>query len=140
MVTSPASLSFAIVVPDSNSGLSSTSTSTPSPPPHAASDSDRPTAAISALVFLNRMLSPSFLTGSQRPAQSGDRSVLQDLAEEVLGTVRSWVGEELVRGVLLDDLPVGHEHDPVRRGAGEPHLVGDDNHRHAALCEVDHDV
>ena len=31
----------------------------------------------------------------------------------------------------LDDPPVGHEHDPVRRLAGEAHLVGDHDHRHA---------
>ena len=29
---------------------------------------------------------------------------------------------------------------PVGRGAGEAHLVGDDDHRHAPLGEVDHDV
>ena len=42
--------------------------------------------------------------------------------------------------VLLDDAPVGHEHDAVGGGAREAHLVGDHDHRHAALGEVDHDV
>src|SRR5690606_10335227 len=45
-------------------------------------------------------------------------SVLEDLAEEVLGAVRLRVGEELLGRVLLDDLTVSHEQHPVGGGAG----------------------
>src|SRR5690606_27033145 len=56
------------------------------------------------------------------------RSVCQDLGQEVLGPISPRVGEELVGGVLLDDLAAGHEDHAVRRPAGEPHLMGDDHH------------
>ncbi len=48
-------------------------------------------------------------------------SVMQDLAEEVLGAgaLRGGI-EEGVRIVLLHDLPIGHEDHPIGRLAGEP--------------------
>jgi hypothetical protein len=46
----------------------------------------------------------------------------------------------VLRRAHLDDLAVGHEHDPVADGAGEAHLVGDDDHRHPRLGQLDHDV
>src|SRR5262245_23155882 len=62
------------------------------------------------------------------------RSVLEDLAQEVLGPVALRVGEELLGGVLLDDGAVGHEQHPVGRRTREAHLVGDDDHGHALLA------
>ena len=49
-------------------------------------------------------------------------------------------GEELLGGRLLDDRAVGHEEHAVGRLAGEAHLVGDDDHRHAVFGEADHHV
>src|SRR6478609_3912635 len=153
MVISPESAKSFIAVPSSNSSaaFSWTSTSVVSPPsspasPQAASERASPTVATTALVRMNRICF-SFSPEPSIPApvvvlwvDQSVWSVLEDLAEEVLGTVRARVGEELLRGVLLDDRAVGHEDDPVGGGAGEAHLVGDDDHRHALLGEVDHDV
>src|ERR671912_324002 len=67
-------------------------------------------------------------------------SVGEDLAEEFLAAVGRGVREELVGRRLLHDLAVGEEHHPVRHLAGETHLMGHDDHRHAAVGELDHDV
>src|SRR5690606_17445097 len=67
-------------------------------------------------------------------------SVREDRGKKVTRTVGLRVGEELVGGVLLDDLPVRHEHDPVGGPAGETHLVRDDHHRHPVASQPDHDV
>ena len=69
-----------------------------------------------ALVRMNRMLSPSVPGRVLRPRCV--RSVLEDLAEEVLGAVGLRVGEELLGGVLLDDRAVGHEDAPGRPRCG----------------------
>src|SRR5680860_987200 len=127
MVTLPASLSLAIVVPSANSGCSSTSTSAPPPSssPQAARESASSRLTASALALVNLIVSPS---------------ILEDLAGEVLGSIRLRIGEEIIgRGVLHDPALV-HEDDTVRGGAGEAHLVGHDDHGHATLGEVDHDV
>ena len=50
------------------------------------------------------------------------------------------VVEDLGRRPLLDDDAAVHEDDARRDVAREAHLVGDDEHRHAALGEVLHDV
>src|SRR5690606_32846867 len=76
----------------------------------------------------------------RRVADGGAGSVGEDLGEEVAGPVALGVGEERVGGVLLDDLAVGHEHDPVGGAAGEAHLVGDHDHGHPLLGQVGHDV
>src|SRR5665647_1365730 len=67
-------------------------------------------------------------------------SVGENLSEEVFCPRRLRVGEEAVRVRLLDDLAVGHEHDAVGGLTCEAHLVGDDDHRHARLCQCDHHV
>ncbi|EOD70532.1 6-pyruvoyl-tetrahydropterin synthase [Amycolatopsis vancoresmycina DSM 44592] len=64
----------------------------------------------------------------------------QDLAEEVLRALALRRGEELFRRRVLDDLAVGHEDHPIGCPPGEPHLVGDDEHRHAVLGEARHHV
>ena len=51
----------------------------------------------------------------------------KSLARSLRGLVKNSSGVG-----LLDDLAVGHEDDPVGGRAGEAHLVGDDDHRHAA--------
>uniref|UniRef100_J2K6A4 6-pyruvoyl-tetrahydropterin synthase n=1 Tax=Streptomyces auratus AGR0001 TaxID=1160718 RepID=J2K6A4_9ACTN len=66
--------------------------------------------------------------------------MMQDLRQEVLGAFAARVVEELVRLGLFDDAAVRHEDDPVRRGAREPHLMGDHDHRHAVPGELLHDV
>src|SRR5690606_31669159 len=58
-------------------------------------------------------------------------SVGDELRQEVAGSIALRVREELLGRRLLDDAAVGHEHDAVGRFAGEAHLVGDDDHRHA---------
>lgn len=66
--------------------------------------------------------------------------MVEDLAQEVPGATRLRVGEERVRVGIFDDLAVGHEQDAVCGFAGESHLVRDDDHGHALLGEVRHDV
>src|SRR5690625_3823204 len=133
IVILPSSAHFFMAVPSSNSSAASSATSAAPVPsssspasPHAASANAMTAAPISAVVLFSLMRT--------------DLSVLEDLAEEVLGTIRLRVGEELVRGVFLDDLAIGHEHDPVRGGPCEAHLVGDHDHGHTAPGEVDHDI
>src|SRR5690606_14647885 len=66
------------------------------------------------------------------------RIYLEDLAQEQLGAFFAGVTEELLGLTDLDDLAVGHEHDPVGHRPGKTHLVGDHDHRHAALSELHH--
>jgi hypothetical protein len=65
---------------------------------------------------------------------------LRDLAQEVLGTIRLRIGEEFLRGVLLDDGAIGQEDHSVRRFARESHLVGHHDHGHALLRQGGHGV
>src|SRR5450432_1454061 len=55
----------------------------------------------------------------------------EDLAEEELGALALRIGEELLRRRHLDDLAAIHEDHAIGDGAGEAHLVGDADHRHA---------
>jgi hypothetical protein len=66
--------------------------------------------------------------------------VVQDLRQEVLGPVGARVGEEGLRGRRLDDPAGVHEDDAVGGAPGEPHLVGDHDHRHAVAGQPDHDL
>ncbi|BDZ54876.1 hypothetical protein GCM10025870_19490 [Agromyces marinus] len=50
------------------------------------------------------------------------------------------VVEEVVGVAVFDDSAFVHEHDLVGDFAGEAHLVGDDEHGHAALGEAGHEV
>src|SRR5687768_5598661 len=134
MVMDPASFSSAIVVPASNSTSSWTSAVfsaassawlPASLPPQAASM--RPAAASEAAYRVMRMGGPSI-----------ERSVVEDLGEEVLGAVRGRVVEEGVGIGGLDDPAAVHEDHPVGRLAREAHLVRDDDHRHAVAGEPDH--
>ena len=49
------------------------------------------------------------------------------------------MGEELLRGGFLDHDTVFHEDGAGRDVAGKAHLVGDDQHGHALLCQLPHD-
>src|SRR5215467_3760196 len=66
--------------------------------------------------------------------------MVEDLRQEQLGAVRLGIGKELLRGPLLDDLATVHENDAVGHRAGKAHLVGDAQHGHAALGELDHGI
>ncbi len=48
-------------------------------------------------------------------------------------------GEEFFGRRILEDLPVGHEDNPVGGTAGEAHLVSYDQHGHTALGQRRHD-
>ena len=49
------------------------------------------------------------------------------------------MGEELLRGGFLDHDAVFHKDGAGRDVAGKAHLVGDDQHGHALLCQLPHD-
>src|SRR5690606_3838627 len=95
------------------------SLSSPPPPGSAHATSARDAAAIAAPARSTRLIRifAVFLPVGHRPRRcSGGAEVGlvgEDLAEEVLGTGGAGVGEEVVGGGVLDDLPVGHEHDTV---------------------------
>ncbi len=74
--------------------------------------------------------------GAQLRRRALTRGSMQDLPEEHLRPLVLGVGEEWLRRVDLDDLAVVHEHDPVRDLAGEPHLMGHDQHRHALSAQA----
>src|SRR6478752_1031771 len=85
----------------------------------------------------------TFLSLGRRQAagvRTRSRSVCQQLGQKILGPAALGIGEEFLGGRVLDDLAVGHEHDAVGGLAGEAHLVGDHDHGHALLGELDHDV
>src|SRR3954453_4133485 len=63
---------------------------------------------------------------------------LQQLLEEEPRARLLGAREHLLRRGLLRDQALVHEDDPVGDLAGEAHLVGDDEHRHAATGEVAH--
>ena len=65
---------------------------------------------------------------------------LQDLAEEELGALVLGVGEEVFGGAHFHDLAAVHEDDAVGDLTGEAHLVGDDEHGHAAYGQLLHHV
>src|SRR5215469_2008598 len=61
---------------------------------------------------------------------------LDDPAQEAAGALVLRVREKLGRRRVLDDRPLLEEADPVRDVAGEAHLVGSDDHGHAAPREL----
>src|SRR5918995_4867367 len=63
---------------------------------------------------------------------------MQDLIQEALGTLVLGVLEEVLGGTDLHEAPLVHEDYPVGDAPREAHLVGHDDHRHAAASEVDH--
>src|SRR5918995_309225 len=63
---------------------------------------------------------------------------MQDLIQEALGALVLGVLKEVLGGTDLHDAPFVHEDDPVGDAPREAHLVGRDNHRHAAASEVGH--
>src|SRR5690349_6093719 len=100
--------------------------------PHALSarpPTSSPTARLRTLIVFSSPCSFGYLT-----------SMREDLTKEILRPVGLGRREELVRGGVLDNLTVGHEYHPVRGVAREAHLVGDDEHGHTVLGEVDHHV
>src|SRR5215470_17427331 len=54
----------------------------------------------------------------------GERSVGQDLGQEILRAIGLGIREERLGLLHLDDLAVVHEHDAARHPPGEAHLVG----------------
>src|SRR5699024_3127149 len=60
------------------------------------------------------------------------------LVEEPLGALGLRGVEELLGGALLDDAPIVHEEHAIADLAGEPHLVGDDDHGHALFGQLLH--
>ena len=66
--------------------------------------------------------------------------VALDGVEEVLGALGLGVVEELVGRAGFHDLTIGHKDDAVGHAAGKVHLMRDDDHRHALLCQTDHDL
>src|SRR6478736_2858919 len=115
----------------------------PASEPQAASVSASAAAAATAPV--RRVFIGAFLPGGAADAGcpagcSCWWSVAEDLPQELLGTIAGGVREELVGRGLLDDPAVGHEDDAVRGAAGEAHLVGDDDHGHAGVGQLDHHV
>src|SRR5579885_1155867 len=61
---------------------------------------------------------------------------LKDLGEEGARPRLGRAGEELLGRPFLDDLPVVHHHHAIGHLAGEAHLVGDHDHRHALAREL----
>src|SRR5687768_12507188 len=85
-------------------------------PPQAASEPVSARAPRVAAIFVNFIVSTFWNSGIEGWCGAGFassgftrdvRSVLEDLAEEVLGALGLRVVEELGRGVGLDDLAVG---------------------------------
>ena len=56
---------------------------------------------------------------------------LENLAQEKLRTLLLGIGEEVLRCSHFHDIAISHEDDTIGDGAGEPHLVGDNDHGHA---------
>jgi hypothetical protein len=64
----------------------------------------------------------------------------QHLSEKVLGPFRLRMFEELRRVRLLHNTPGVHEDYPTSDTSREPHFMGDDQHRHTAFRQFNHDV
>ena len=64
----------------------------------------------------------------------------KNATQEQLCPLARRLGEKQCRWRLFDDLALVHEDHGVGDLAGEAHLVGDDDHRHPLLRELDHDV
>src|SRR5919112_4938219 len=117
-----------------------------SPPPHAAAVSARVMAPSTAAKRVMRIvLAPPavrLLRTAQEPREAAPlrTSVREDLGKEVLGAVTLRAGEELGWRGLLHELAVGHEDHAIGGGAGEAHLVGHHDHRHAVAGQRRHDV
>ena len=71
---------------------------------------------------------------------SAEKSVLQNLGEELLGAFGVRRVEELLGGEVFNDFACVHEDHAVGHLAGEAHFVGHDHHGHAFLGELDHHV
>src|ERR671921_636430 len=63
---------------------------------------------------------------------------MEDLIQEALGALVLGVLEEVLGGTDLHDASLVHEDYPVGDAPREAHLVGHDNHSHAAASEVGH--
>ena len=66
--------------------------------------------------------------------------MVEDLAQEKLGSFVLGVFEKFTRWLFFDDLATVHENDTVRNRRGEAHFVGNYQHGHAAFSELDHDI
>src|SRR5690349_2230518 len=148
----PAEESFSMVVPAANVGFATglgLLEDPASPPPQALRDSAR--AAVAATTNDFRRVKNAFMTflslvavghglGANWECLFVGVSVRQELGEEILGTLALGIGEELFRRGVLNDLAVGHKDHAVCGLAGEAHFVGDHDHGHALLGELDHHI
>ena len=109
----------------------------PPPPPHAVTRQREARRRARAAAATRRSRD-----GRHGSACSFRRAIqwLRILPRKSLARSDLRVGEELLGFGVLDDRAVGHEHHPVRRAAGEAHLVGHHEHRHALLGQRGHDV
>src|SRR4030067_3141766 len=65
---------------------------------------------------------------------------MQDLAEEELGPLMLGVFKKFFGCISLYDLTEVHKKNSVGHTLGKTHFVSDDNHGHALLGELDHDI
>ena len=65
---------------------------------------------------------------------------MQNLAQEQFRPLAFGAFEEFPGGILLDDLALIHENYPVSHLPGKSHFVGDAQHGHAALGQINHDL
>ena len=64
----------------------------------------------------------------------------QYLTEKFTRARGLWIFEKWYRFVRLYDCPFIHEYDPIGNLSGEPHFVGNTNHRHATFDQVDQNI
>src|SRR5262245_35647176 len=67
-------------------------------------------------------------------------SMMQDVVEKAPRARGLGVGEEIAARRLFHDHPVVHENDPIGDLARKAHLVRHDQHGHAAVGKIAHDV
>ena len=82
----------------------------------------------------------SFMIKKQGSAAVASLWESQYLAQEVLQAGVLRMLEDIRRAALLDELAVSHEQNAVADLAGEAHLVRDDDHRHAVVRQLLHDL
>ncbi|TXT53539.1 MAG: hypothetical protein BAJATHORv1_170009 [Candidatus Thorarchaeota archaeon] len=116
---------------------------------------DRKGTARRAPTLLNGTATPSSQhlrsrqpTGAERSARrleyrsrfAARDCLVENLAHELLRPLLFRIAENLLRGSLLDDASLVQEDHTVGRCPSEAHLVGDDDHGHPLLGQVEHHV
>src|SRR5574343_990710 len=102
------------------------------------SDNDRKTGILdSGLVIVSKLTRPPRKKlKAMRPNASlliGCASMVENLGQEALRTLRAWIGEEGLLAVVLDDGPLVHKDHAIGDALGKPHFVGHAHHGHAFL-------